>query len=116
MLSCIEANADRIAAGEAAAAACAEACPEPAAGAFDSCNWDCTTQGDTSSNVQNECLFAWQQDQTAAIDARCGTTPDWAESDFRSARRLDAGEPVTLTLGESDIRSALTAGGFIFLY
>jgi hypothetical protein len=116
VLSCIEANADRIAAGEAAAAACAAACPEPAEGAVDYCEWDCTTQGDTSGNVRNECLFAWQQDQAAAIDARCGASPDWAESDFRSARRLDAGEPVTLTLGEADIRSALTAGGFIFLY
>jgi hypothetical protein len=116
VLGCIEANADRIAAGEAAAAACAEACPEPAEGAVDYCEWVCTTQGDTSGNVRNECLFAWQQDQAAAIDARCGASPDWAESDFRSARRLDAGEPVTLTLGEADIRSALTAGGFIFLY
>jgi hypothetical protein len=116
VMGCIESNADRIAAGEAAAAACAEACPEPAEGAVDYCEWDCTTQGDTSGNVRNECLFAWQQDQAAAIDARCGASPDWAESDFRSARRLDAGEPVTLTLGEGDIRSALTAGGFIFLY
>lgn len=116
VLGCIEANAERIAAGEAAAAACAEACPAPAEGEFDYCNWDCTTQGDTSGNVQNECLFAWMAEQTEAIDARCGASPDWAESDFRSARRLDAGESVTLTLGEGDIRSALTAGGFIFLY
>ena len=116
VLGCIEANAERIAAGEAAAAACAEACPAPDEGEFDYCSWDCTTQGDTSGNVHNECLFAWQQDQAAAIDARCGASPDWAESDFRSARRLDAGESVTLTLGEGDIRSALTAGGFIFLY
>ena len=116
VLGCIEANAERIAAGEAAAAACAEACPAPAEGEFDYCNWDCTTQGDTSGNVQNECLFAWMAEQTGAIDARCGASPDWAESDFRSARRLDAGESVTLTLGEGDIRSALTAGGFIFLY
>ena len=116
VLGCIEANAERIAAGEAAAAACAEACPAPAEGEFDYCNWDCTTQGDTSGNVQNECLFAWMAEQGEAIDARCGASPDWAESDFRSARRLDAGESVTLTLGEGDIRSALTAGGFIFLY
>ena len=116
VLGCIEANAERIAAGEAAAAACAEACPAPAEGEFDNCNWDCTTQGDTSGNVQNECLFAWMAEQTETIDARCGASPDWAESDFRSARRLDAGESVTLTLGEGDIRSALTAGGFIFLY
>ena len=116
VLGCIEANAERIAAGEAAAAACAEACPAPAEGEFDYCSWDCTTQGDTSGNVQNECLFAWMAEQTETIDARCGASPDWAESDFRSARRLDAGESVTLTLGEGDIRSALTAGGFIFLY
>lgn len=113
---CIEANAERIAAGEAAAAACAEACPEPAEGEFDYCNWDCATQGDTSGNVQNECLFVWVEEQTGAIDARCGVSPDLDESDFRSARRLDAGEAVTLTLGEGDIRSALTAGGFTFLY
>jgi hypothetical protein len=116
VLGCIEANAERIAAGEAAAAACSEACPEPAEGSFNYCNWDCATQGDTSGNVQNECLFAWLEEQTGAIDARCGASPDLAESDFRSARRLDAGEPVTLTLGEGDIRSALTAGGLIFLY
>ncbi len=113
---CIEANAERIAAGEAAAAACSEACPEPAEGEFDYCNWDCATQGDTSGNVQNECLFAWLEEQTGAIDARCGVSPDLDESDFRSARRLDVGETVTLTLGEGDIRSALTAGGFTFLY
>jgi hypothetical protein len=116
VLGCIEANAERIAVGEAAAAACAEACPEPAADEFDYCNWDCTTQGDTSGNVQNECLFAWGEEQAGAIDVRCGASPDWAESDFRSARRLDAGEAVTLTLDEGDIRSALTAGGFTFLY
>lgn len=116
VLGCIEANAERIAAGEAAAAACSEACPEPAEGSFDYCNWDCATQGDTSGNVQNECLFAWLEEQTGAIDARCGASPDLAESDFRSARRLDAGEAVTLTLGEGDIRSALTAGGFSLLY
>jgi hypothetical protein len=116
VLGCIEANAERIAAGEAAAAACAEACPEPAEGEFDYCNWDCTTRGDTSGNVQNECLFAWLEEQTGAIDARCGESPDWVESDFRSARRLDADEAVTLTLGEGDIRSALTAGGFTLLY
>ena len=98
------------------AGACAEACPEPAEGEFDYCNWDCATQGDTSGNVQNECLFAWLEEQAGAVDARCGASPDWVESDFRSARRLDAGEAVTLTLGEGDIRSALTAGGFTFLY
>jgi len=113
---CIEANAERISAGEAAAAACAEACPEPAEGEFDYCNWDCATQGDTSGNVQNECLFAWLEEQAEAIDARCGASPDLNQSDFRSARRLDAGEAITLTLGDGDIRSALTAGGFTFLY
>lgn len=113
---CIDANAERIAAGEAAAAACAAACPVPAEGEFDYCTWNCTTQGDTSGNVGNECLYAWQQEQTAAIDERCGAQPDWAESDFRSARRLDADETITLTLGEADIRSALTAGGFSLLY
>jgi hypothetical protein len=113
---CIEANAERIAAGEAAAAACAAACPEVAEGEFDRCTWDCTTLGDTSGNVQNECLFAWAEEQAGAIDARCGASPDLAESDLRSARRLEAGEAITLTLGEGDIRSALTAGGFSFLY
>jgi hypothetical protein len=113
---CIEANAERIAAGEAAAAACAAACPEAAEGEFDRCTWDCTTLGDTSGNVGNECLYAWAGEQAEATDARCGAQPDLAESDFRSARRLEAGEAITLTLGEGDIRSALTAGGFTFLY
>jgi hypothetical protein len=40
------------------------------------------------------------EEQAGAIDARCGVSPDLDESDFRSARRLDVGEAVTLTLGE----------------
>jgi hypothetical protein len=114
--ACIEANTERIAAGEAAAAECAAACPEAAEGEFDRCRWDCMTQGDTSGNVGNGCLYAWAESQSEATDALCGPQPDWAESDFRSARRLSDGEPLKLALGEGDIRSALTAGGFIFLY
>jgi hypothetical protein len=114
--ACIEANTERIAAGEAASAECAAACPEAAEGEFDRCRWDCMTQGDTSGNVGNECLYQWQQSQAEATDALCGPQPDLAESDFRSARRLDQGEQLTLTLGQGDIRSALTAGGFTFLY
>jgi hypothetical protein len=123
VLACIEANEDRIAAGEAAAAACSEACgllaegaSEEEAAAHSRCTWDCATLGDTSGNVGNECLYAWSQTQAEATDALCGLTPDFAESDFRSARRLEAGERLDLALGEGDIRSALTAGGFIFLY
>jgi hypothetical protein len=114
--ACIESNAERIAAGEAAAAACASACPEQDTGEFDRCRWDCMTQGDTRGNVENECLFAWGQAQTEATEALCGPQPDFAESDFRSARRLEAGEELTLTPGVGDIRAALTVGGFSLLF
>ncbi len=123
VIACIADNADRIAAGEAAAAACTEACAIPAEGASDeemqaysNCTWGCMTQGDTRGNVSNECLYAWAQAQAEATDLLCGPVPDFAESDFRSARRLEPGESLNLSLDEGDIRSALTAGGFIFLY
>lgn len=122
--ACITENAERIAVGEAAAAACSEACGLPPADdasedekqAYSNCIWGCTTTGDTRGNVENECLFAWFQGQSEATDLLCGRIFDYAESDFRNARRLAPGESLTLSLDEGDIRSALTAGGFIFLY
>jgi len=73
------------------------------------------TPNRSSGDIGNECLYAWQQANTAAFDAACGPPPDFAASDFRNIRRLDVAERLTLPLGLHDIREALSFGGFIFI-
>ncbi len=71
--------------------------------------------GESSGNIDNQCLFAWRSTQEAEFDAACGPQPDYPESDFRNSVRLLPGESVTLPIGDGDIRRALSVGGFIFL-
>lgn len=67
-----------------------------------------------SGDIGNECLYAYFETVSDAVDAECGAV-DYVRSDFRNALRLDPSDLVTLPLGDGDIRSALTFGGFIFL-
>jgi hypothetical protein len=67
---------------------------------------------DASGDIQNECLYAWYVDQP--VDETCGPMPG-PEADFRNATRLSSADDLTLTLGDTDLRSALSANGFIFL-
>ncbi len=121
VIACIEANEARIVAGEAAAAACNEACGVLAEGASEEeaeahfrCTWDCSTTGDTSGSVGNECLYAWAEANAEAFEAECGTI-DYVAADFRNARRIATGESIVLKLGEADARVALGNGGFTFI-
>jgi hypothetical protein len=69
----------------------------------------------SAQDIENGCLYEWASSHSAAFDATCGAQPDFAESDFRNARRLESSEQITLPLGDNDIRGGLTYGGFIFL-
>jgi hypothetical protein len=68
----------------------------------------------SSQDMENTCLFEYEDARAAETDALCGQI-DYAASDFRNSRRLEAEEEVTLPLGDGDVRSALSAGGFTFL-
>jgi hypothetical protein len=68
----------------------------------------------TSQDIENTCLYLYENARADETDALCGAI-DYVEQDFRNARRLELDEEVTLPLGDGDIRSALTFGGFTFL-
>jgi hypothetical protein len=80
---------------------------------IDACQLACPAER-TLSDIENTCLYEYAETRAAETDAVCGVR-DFAESDFRNSRQLDPNEELTLSLGEGDIRSALTAGGFVFL-
>jgi hypothetical protein len=71
--------------------------------------------GSEDPNRGNECLYAYSQEHADELDALCGAAPDPVKSDFRNSPMLGEGDSLTLPIGETDIRSALTVGGFIFL-
>lgn len=77
------------------------------------CQLACPTER-TSQDIENTCLYEYSLARADEIDALCGVV-DYVEQDFRNARRLEVDEEVTLPLGDGDIRSALTFGGFTFL-
>jgi hypothetical protein len=68
----------------------------------------------TSQDIENTCLYDLENARAEETDAICGVI-DFAAADFRNSRRLEADEEVVLPLGDGDVRSALTAGGFTFL-
>lgn len=81
--------------------------------AISDCQATCPTER-SSSDIENACLNAYSLARADETTALCGER-DYAAQDFRNARRLLVDEEVTLPLGDGDIRSALTYGGFIFL-
>jgi hypothetical protein len=68
----------------------------------------------SSQDIENTCLFAYDDARAAETDGVCGVI-DYAAQDFRNSRRLEVDEELTLPLGDGDIRGALAAGGFTFL-
>lgn len=114
VLSCIEGQAEALAEADAAQRACLEACAPSGADSSD-CAVTCYLTYNGRQAIENGCLYAWSEANADATEAACGPRPDFAESDFRSAPRLAPDDTLDLTLGEGDIRKALTHGGFIFI-
>ncbi len=77
------------------------------------CQLSCPAER-SSQDIENTCLYDFDNARAEETDAICGVR-DFAASDFRNSRRLEADEEVVLPLGDGDVRSALTAGGFTFL-
>jgi hypothetical protein len=116
--ACIAARSAGTAEADARQQDCLSACADGRSdeAADGSCEIGCFGDPNTSGNVGNQCLYAWANARTEETDAACGPQPDWAESDFRSSPMMAEGASLTLTLGEGDVRQALTHGGFIFLF
>lgn len=115
VLACIEGQAEALAEADAAQRACLEACGPSDSDASGDCAVSCYLTQNGRQAIENGCLYAWSEVNAAETEAACGPRPDFAESDFRSARKLEVGEALSLTLGAGDIRGALTHGGFIFI-
>lgn len=116
--SCIAGKSAELAEADARQQACLDACAAEPAGEGDdgSCQTNCYFTENGRQAIENNCLLEWSDAQAAETEAACGPQPDFAASDFRNSPMLAEGDVLNLTLGEGDVRQALTHGGFIFLF
>lgn len=120
---CIASQQEAIDAADAEQQACLDSCQAPSqepaverteeeAQASSDCSWSCYITHNGRQAIENECLITFEASRADETDALCGPPPDPDSLHHLIISPLDADQEVILPLGEGDVRSALTYGGF----